>query len=246
MWAGLVSLNAAPICRRPAKLFDPVAIGLNKGTALHMFGAICVVISSRFGCRRPGVARRSLALIAFVLAFTFGLGSDTRATEEAALWRALATKGHFALMRHAIAPGGGDPPEFVLGDCRKQRNLSEEGRQQARRIGLRFRDNGIANARVFSSQWCRCVETAKLLGLGPVIEAPVLNSFFQKPERRNRQTRELEAWLADHALDAPLVLVTHQVNITAFTGVHPASGELVVIRRSKDGKASVLGSIRTD
>lgn len=77
-------------------------------------------------------------------------------------------------------------------------------------------------------------------------ELPVLNSFFQSPERGNRQTEALQAWLAAQDLNGPLVLVTHQVNITALTGIYPASGELVVVARSKDGKMSTLGSIRTD
>lgn len=195
----------------------------------------------REGAPGPWGAHVGLAL--FLL---FGSAPSASAAQEAALWQALASPGHVALLRHAIAPGVGDPSEFALGDCARQRNLSSEGRRQAQRIGARFRKNGLEAARIFSSQWCRCLETARLLGLGAVTELPVLNSFFQRPERGNRQTRALEAWLADQDLDGPLVLVTHQVNITALTGVNPASGELVVIRRSKDGKISTLGSIRTD
>ena len=101
-------------------------------------------------------------------------------------------------------------------------------------------------ARVVSSQWCRCLETAKLLGLGPVEELPVLNSFFRRNERRAQQTQALRDWLAGQDLDGTLVLVTHQVNITALTGVYPASGELAVIRRSANGEISVVGSIQTD
>lgn len=184
--------------------------------------------------------------IGLTLFLLFGTASGSSAADEAALWQALGSQGHVALIRHAIAPGAGDPSEFALGDCGKQRNLSGEGRQQARRIGARFRKNGLETARVFSSQWCRCLETSRLLGLGPVTELPVLNSFFQSPERGNRQNQALQVWLANQDLDGPLVLVTHQVNITALTGIYPASGELVVIRRSKDGKISTLGSIRTD
>jgi broad specificity phosphatase PhoE len=158
----------------------------------------------------------------------------------------MASGAHVALLRHALAPGTGDPAAFVLGDCGTQRNLSDEGRDQAKRIGARFAANGIKQARVFSSQWCRCLETANLLGLGPVEALPSLNSFFQRFERRERQTRALEAWLAGQALDQPVVLVTHQVNIAALTGVYPASGELVVIRRTETGALSVVGSIETD
>jgi broad specificity phosphatase PhoE len=145
-----------------------------------------------------------------------------------------------------LAPGTGDPPEFTIGDCGTQRNLSAEGRAQAARLGARLRANGIESARVVSSQWCRCLETARLLGLGPVEELPLLNSFYRRGERRAPQTEGLKEWLAGRDFDGPLVLVTHQVNITALTGVYPASGELVVIGTSDQGDVTVLGSIETD
>jgi broad specificity phosphatase PhoE len=168
------------------------------------------------------------------------------AEETRALWKALESKGHVALLRHAIAPGTGDPSAFKIGDCSTQRNLSDTGREQAARIGARFVANSIKAARIFSSQWCRCMETASLLGLGPVQELPALNSFFETPERREAQTQELKDWLANEDLDEPLVLVTHQVNITALTDVYPSSGELVVVRRSESGELSVLGTLETE
>ena len=90
------------------------------------------------------------------------------------------------------------------------------------------------------------METASLLGLGPVQELPALNSFFETRERRIDQTLDLRDWLASEDLDEPLVLVTHQVNITALTGVYPSSGELVVVRRSESGELSVLGTLETE
>lgn len=151
-----------------------------------------------------------------------------------------------ALLRHAIAPGTGDPPVFTIGDCGTQRNLSDEGRAQAARIGARFRANGIPAVRVFSSQWCRCLETSRHLELGPVQELPFLNSFFASPEHGDEQTRVLRKWLAGQPLGEPLVLVTHQVNITTLTGVYPRSGELVVLRRTEAGEVAVAGTIETD
>jgi len=191
-----------------------------------------------------GNARASF--FALAVALLFAMAPTVSASEETDLWRALASKGHVALLRHAVAPGAGDPLEFAIGDCSTQRNLSEEGRKQAHRIGVRFRKSGMEAARVFSSQWCRCLETARLIGLGPVTELPILNSFFRRPALGNRQTRRLEEWLASQDLDRSIVLVTHQVNITALTGIYPASGEIVVIRRSENGKISVVGSIGTD
>lgn len=200
--------------------------------------------ASARGWRRG--ARRSCTFVASIFVVVFASASASSASDEAALWRTLASKGHFALLRHAIAPGVGDPPEFAIGDCGRQRILSEEGRQQAQRIGRRFRANGIVAAQIFSSQWCRCLDTARRLGLGPVTELPILNSFFQWPERRSGQMRALETWLAHQDLNEPLILVTHQVNIAALTGIYPASGELVIVRRSEDGTLSPLGRLRTD
>jgi phosphohistidine phosphatase SixA len=167
-------------------------------------------------------------------------------TPESVLWQALQHGDHFAMLRHALAPGIGDPQNFVVGDCSTQRNLSETGRQQAQRIGDRFRANGIEQAEVFTSQWCRCLDTAELLGLGAVTELPVLNSFFRNFERETTQTDELKQWLDLHDNDMPLVLVTHQVNITAMTGVFPDSGELVIVHREADGGFSVAGTVQTE
>jgi phosphohistidine phosphatase SixA len=168
------------------------------------------------------------------------------AGDETALWEALRSGNHLALLRHAVAPGTGDPPDFQIGNCTTQRNLSDAGRAQAERIGARFRANVIERAQVLSSQWCRCVETAKLLDLGPVRELALLNSFFRSYERREPQTRQLRQWVSERDLSQPLVLVTHQVNITALTDVYPQSGELVIIRRDEAGELSIVGTIRTD
>lgn len=171
------------------------------------------------------------------------MAATVHAADEENLWQALRSGGHFALLRHAVAPGTGDPPNFAIGLCATQRNLSDEGRDQARQIGGRFRDNNILSARVFSSQWCRCLETAKLLELGPVEELPALNSFFQHYERRASQTRALKQWLLQQDLSRPLVLVTHQVNITALTGIYPASGELVIVQRTQEGGFEPAGTL---
>lgn len=167
-------------------------------------------------------------------------------TEEKALWDALRSPSHFALMRHALAPGMGDPGNFTLGRRETQRNLSEQGRQQAQRIGALFRENGIESAQMFTSEWFRCRDTAELLGLGPVSPLPALNSFFRNYEQKEPRTEALKRWLSQRDMDEPLVLVTHQVNITALTGVYPASGEIVVVAQDAGNGLRVLGSIRTD
>jgi len=154
-------------------------------------------------------------------------------------------KGVVFLLRHALAPGMGDPKNFDVNDCRTQRLLSEEGRSQARMVGEKFRQSGVKSARVKSSQWCRCKETAKLLKLGLVEEIEFLNSFFDRPEREEPQTTALRKWLFEQVSTSGLILVTHQVNITALTGVFPSSGELVVIRLKKPSGIQVVGTIDT-
>jgi phosphohistidine phosphatase SixA len=152
---------------------------------------------------------------------------------------------HFVIMRHALAPGTGDPPEFTLEDCSTQRNLSAEGREQARQIGQRLRAGGISEARVYTSQWCRCRDTAELLGLGKAQELPALNSFFQNWSQREPRTQALREWLAAQDLSAeapPLILVSHQVNISALTGTSTASGEVLLVKRGDGGEFEVIKS----
>jgi phosphohistidine phosphatase SixA len=152
--------------------------------------------------------------------------------------------GLVVLLRHAIAPGTGDPPGFKLSDCSTQRNLSAAGRQQAVRIGQAFRQRRIAIARVRSSQWCRCLETAKLINLGTVEPTPALNSFFENPDREAAQTAALRQLILNHRTsNAVLILVTHQVNITALTGIIPASGAAVVLQADRQGNIQQIGEL---
>lgn len=193
-------------------------------------------------------ARRIIprVLCAFAMLF-LAAGSEARA--DTALWQAIRSGGHVVVIRHALAPGVGDPPHFQIEDCGTQRTLNDPGRAQARRIGDIFRRNGIAVARMYSSQWCRCLDTARLMNLGPVGEMQDLNSFFGKHERREAQTAALKSWIAAADLSptaGPVVLVTHQVNIRALTGKPAAFGEMIVLRRDADGTFTVAGSIRTD
>lgn len=145
-------------------------------------------------------------------------------------WPLLRQGGCVVLMRHAqTEPGVGDPPGFTLGRCETQRNLSAAGRAQAGRVGEAFRREDIALASVRSSAWCRCTDTARL-AFGRYTVWPAINSFFQGQGDHDAQTREVLATVG--ALRAPVnwVLVTHQVNITALTGEHPAMGELFLTR----------------
>jgi phosphohistidine phosphatase SixA len=156
----------------------------------------------------------------------------------------LLAGGHVLLLRHAEAPGTGDPAGFRLGDCSTQRDLSEAGREQARAIGDWLRDRGITRARVYSSQWCRCLETAELLALGPVVELPGLNSFFNRPQDRAPNLAALREFLQDRPPGGEaLILVTHQVTISALTGEYTASGEGVLATLDQDGALRTVGRI---
>ena len=196
-----------------------------------------------------GSARNRAIFAVFMVLAAFARearASPASVGQDVALWSSLHYGEHIALLRHAFAPGTGDPENFKLGDCSTQRNLSQAGREHAERIGARLRENGIAHARVYASQWCRARETAALLRLGPVAELPLLNSFFASRDREQAQTRTLVQWLAKQDVSRPLVLVTHQVNITALTRIYPDSGDIVVVRRTADGKLHVVGTLKTD
>lgn len=190
---------------------------------------------------------RAIARFAFMVAIaTLACFAPITHASERALWQAVKTPGHFVLIRHALAPGTGDPPQFRIGDCSTQRNLSPEGRAQARRIGDRFRQHGIDAAGVHASQWCRCTETARHLNLGSVQPNERLNSFFADRSQASPQTTRLREWLGAQPLKTPLVLVTHQVNITELTGVYPGSGEMVIVRRHPAGALEVVGTIKVE
>lgn len=181
-------------------------------------------------------------LLLFIL---MAVSFNAAAQSNAELWDAVRSGDHFIMMRHALAPGTGDPSDFELRDCSTQRNLSDEGRSQAKKIGRLLKSNGILNANVYSSEWCRCMDTAELLNFGRVTKLPAINSFFQNYDQRGARTRALSDWLDDQFLNTPLILVTHQVNITAFTEVFPESGELVFIKREEQGEYTVVGTIET-
>jgi phosphohistidine phosphatase SixA len=153
----------------------------------------------------------------------------------------MPTKGHVLMIRHAVAPGSGDPETFRIGDCATQRNLDERGRDQARRIGAWLRANGVPAARVYSSQWCRCLETAARMDIGPVTELPALNSFFERPEDRAPNLAALQAFFERQPHEGDLiVLVTHYVTIAGVTGIGVSSGEGVLLKLADGGQLALV------
>ncbi len=148
---------------------------------------------------------------------------------------------YVVLLRHALAPGTGDPTGFRLGDCSTQRNLSAAGRDQARQIGAAFRQRQIPVAQVLSSEWCRCIDTATLMEMGPVEPFAPLNSFFRDRSTAAQQTAQVQTYLRNQSTRGVIVMVTHQVNITALTGVVPGSGQGVVMALDDDGELAQVG-----
>lgn len=191
-------------------------------------------------------AWRWLQAVALACSFLAASAVGASADGAAAGWAALKAPGAHVLMRHAIAPGTGDPEGFTLGDCTTQRNLDRQGRAQAERIGASIREAGITVDRVLSSEWCRARDTAALLGVAPVVAEPALNSFFEDRGTADAASRAVRDRLAALPPGEKLVMVTHQVNITALTGIFPASGEMIVVAREADGTLAVRGRIRLD
>ncbi|WP_458097207.1 histidine phosphatase family protein [Roseomonas sp. WA12] len=187
--------------------------------------------------RSPAIPRRRA--IAGVLAAP--MLAWIRPADGAESWALLRAGGVVALIRHARAPGVGDPPGFDLARCETQRNLSEEGRAQARRLGEQFRAERVPVGRVISSGWCRALDTGRLAFGDAVAREPALDSFFEDRAEGPRQSAAMlalaESWQG--RADC-LICITHQVNVTALTGVVPAEGEIVVAATRK-GRFEVLG-----
>jgi broad specificity phosphatase PhoE len=186
------------------------------------------------------LARRAIALL--VLAGILGLPAAAGATE--AIWTLLKGGSQVVLIRHAVTtPGVGDPPKFRLDDCTTQRNLTEAGRADARRVGEAFRARGVPVGRVLSSPWCRCLETARL-AFGAADVATPLSNLYGRSEATVEQVRQLETligtWRPEGA-GGNLVLVSHGSTILALTGVSLDPGEMVVVTPRPGEKSARAG-----
>jgi broad specificity phosphatase PhoE len=161
------------------------------------------------------------------------LGIPGAVSAEDAIWRRLRAGSLVILLRHASTePGLGDPPGFRLDDCSTQRNLSEQGREEARRIGARLKTEKIPIAHVYTSPWCRCRETA-MLAFGQAEDWEPLSSTFEFPHREADFTERVKKRIGSYGRRAPggnVVMVTHNVNIAALSRFSVAPGEMVVVR----------------
>lgn len=151
----------------------------------------------------------------------------------------LQSTDYVLLMRHTLAPGVGDPAGYTLTDCKGQRNLSAEGRQQAVVVGQWLKKQGVTTAQVHSSVWCRCKDTAELLNFNGFKVAPALASFFDEMHKSQISTQALEQFIAEKVKTKgkkALILVTHHVNIHAYIGENIASGDMVLAQVDAHGK----------
>lgn len=153
--------------------------------------------------------------------------------------------GFVLLLRHAkTVSGTGDPPGFELDDCNTQRNLSEAGIKQAKQIGREFRDRDIPISQVLSSQYCRCLDTARLLDLGNVKPSPMLNSIFEDRTTATQQVEQARQRILTHRNHrGVMVMVTHFANITEIIGVSLQEGAAVVVQADQQGDLDVVGQI---
>lgn len=192
------------------------------------------------------LSRRHILLYIAFGSVLCGLLPELNAQSEKSDLALLERPGHHALIRHAIAPGTGDPSNFTLADCSTQRNLNGEGKKQARSLGNSFRTANIIPTLILSSKWCRTLDTANEMDLGSVTPFPLLNSVWTRSTQDTQvQTKALETYLKEVNQDTTLLMVTHAVNISALTGESVASGHGLIITVRND-QIKVVGRIRAD
>lgn len=187
---------------------------------------------------------RLFVFLSISLAASISLTAASALSDQNELVDRLKAGGHILMIRHAMAPGNGDPLNFRIGDCSTQRNLDSFGRAQAQNIGKWMRTRGIDSARIYSSQWCRCLETANLMGLGSVQELTALNSFYELVQNREPNLSALNDFISRQPVEGKLIIfVTHSVTIAAMTEKSVSSGEGILLKLHKDASYTVVGHL---
>lgn len=187
---------------------------------------------------------RVILPLSILLAASILLTAANALSDQNELVDRLNAGGHILMIRHAMAPGNGDPSNFKIGDCSTQRNLDHYGQAQAQNIGKWLRNKGIESVRVYSSQWCRCLETANLMGLGSVQELTALNSFYEHIQNREPHLSALNDFISRQPAEGELIIfVTHFVTIAAMTGKSVSSGEGILLQLNKDASYTVVGHL---
>ena len=170
-----------------------------------------------------------MKFIKLLLLIFITINSPIKADSNQNLINELKQGGKLIFIRHAYAPGGGDPDNFDINDCNTQRNLSNSGREQANKIGSFFKDNNILIDKIYSSEWCRCKETA-LIAFNKFENKSFLNSFFSSKFAKNKETQmnNLKEFIKNNKSKQNLVFVTHYVVISESLNYLSSSGEIVV------------------
>ena len=181
-----------------------------------------------------------MKFIKFLLILFISINVSIKADSNQNLINELKNEGKLIFIRHAYAPGGGDPDNFDINDCNAQRNLNYSGREQARNIGVFFKNNNIKIENIYSSEWCRCKETA-LIAFNKFENKKFLNSFFSSKFAKNKdiQIKRLKKFIKDWDGDKNLIFVTHYVVISELLNYSSVSGEIVV----SDKKYNIIGSL---
>jgi len=180
--------------------------------------------------------------INIIILFFISLTFSNQANSNEKIIESLNQGGKIIFIRHAYAPGGGDPTNFNLNDCSTQRNLNDEGIYQSKKIGEFFTKNKIKIDKVLSSEWCRCKDTAKY-AFNNYITFKALNSFFDAKFQKNKkkQIDQLTNYIINWNSEKNLVLVTHFVVISEMLGTGVSSGEIII----SDKNYNIIGSIET-
>ena len=184
-----------------------------------------------------------MKFLKFFIVIFISLTTPIKADLEKKLLNQLEDGGKLIFIRHAYAPGNGDPDNFNLNDCSTQRNLNKEGREQAKHIGEFFEKNNIEIYKVLSSEWCRCKETAKI-AFKNFSTSNFLNSFYNSKYAKNKdkQIKALNDYIRKFHSDKNLILITHYVLISEVLNYAPSSGEIVV----SDKNFNMIGSVEID
>ena len=174
-----------------------------------------------------------MKFLKFILILFISLTTLVKADSKKNIIENLKVGGKLIFIRHAYAPGGGDPENFNIYDCSTQRNLSESGRIQSRKIGNFFTENKIKMEKVYSSEWCRCKETASL-AFENFTTKSFLNSFFSSKfaQNKNSQMRDFQKFLLDWDEKTNLIFVTHYVVISEILDYPSSSGEIVISNKN--------------
>ena len=188
---------------------------------------------------------RIFSFLLLKLCILFSMSVD--AAEPKSTLDLMQSDGYVLMLRHALAPGFGDPENISIGHCTTQRNLNQTGRDQAKNIGKWLTTNTIKPSAIYTSQWCRCKETAELLDVGKVKELTGLNSFYQMPENRSANLHALRQFLSTQATNQKLIImVTHSVTISAISGQSVSSGDGVLLKLNDSNGYDFVTTVDTN